>query len=1111
MHLVETYLSELNTIRRSGQAVDETSYYTPLDNLLDAVGKTLTPRVRCILTIQNRGAGHPDGGLFTPDQFQRMSGGRVLEGQLPSRGVIEVKPTHEDAWITAEGEQVTRYWGKYRQVLVTNYRDFVLVGEGPDGQPQKLETFRLAANEAEFWRATERPRKAAAALGDRFLEYLRRALLQTASLAAPREVAWFLASYARDTRLRIENVNLPALNAIRGALEQALGIEFQRERGDRFFRSTLVQTLFYGMFSAWVLWHRERPDRTDRFDWRLSAFHLNVPLIQTLFSRVTERPQLRALGIMEPLDWAGSALNRVNREQFFRRFEEEHAVQYFYEPFLEAFDPALRRELGVWYTPPEIVKYMVARVDAVLREELDLPDGLADERVVVLDPCCGTGAYLVEVLRKIHETLDAKGPDALIAHDVKKAATERVIGFELLPAPFVVSHLQLGLLLQSIGVPLVHSTQERARVYLTNALTGWEAPDAATESSLQLRLAAMPELLEERDAARAVKREETILVVLGNPPYNGFAGLAVDEERNLSTKYRHTVRVARPQGQGLNDLYVRFFRMAERRITEMTGRGIVCFISNYSWLDGLSFTGMREHYLSAFDRIWIDSLNGDKYRTGKLTPEGLPDPSVFSTPFNREGIQVGTAVALMALAQRDETSTEVLYREFWGTSKRETLLASLSSGQPEYAHVEPALPLGLAFAPLGVSAEYSSWPRLVDLLPTYFPGVKTSRDDVVVDIDRERFDPVATRVALLNKGFQAPQVRRYAYRPFDYRWIYWEPTTNLLDRERSDYASALAPGALQLTSTQRYRKQAFYQPQVVNALADLNVIEANVAMFPSHIRTREQFLESSSETVRPNLSPDAERYLAVLGAQPDDLFFHAIAILHSTEFAADNRGALRQAWPRLPVPGGPELLTASSAWGRRLAALLEPEAEVSGVTNGEVAPELRHLGLPSRAGGGQLNPDTDLRMTAGWGYIQGDRVVMPSSGRSVVRPIKTGRLQDGQMSSSKRSAVLGEETLDVYWNSECYWSNVPSQVWTYHLGGYQVLKKWLSYREFDVLGRSLRPDEIRHFRDIVRRIAAILLMGPDLDANYRAVKATALTWDPAAGFSAELQSPDLAR
>ena len=168
---------------------------------------------------------------------------------------------------------------------------------------------------------------------------------------------------------------------------------------------------------------------------------------------------------------------------------------------------------------------------------------------------------------------------------VRKAATERVFGFEIMPAPFVVAHLQVGLTMQNLDAPLAADGSERAGVFLTNALTGWEPH--------MNKPLPFPELEEDRDRADRVKQDTPILVILGNPPYNGFAGMAVDEERELSEAYRTTRRVRRPEGQGLNDLYVRFFRMAERRIAERTGQGVVCFISNYSWLDGLSFLRVR--------------------------------------------------------------------------------------------------------------------------------------------------------------------------------------------------------------------------------------------------------------------------------------------------------------------------------------------------------------------------------------------------------------------------------------------------------------------------------------------------------------------------------------
>ena len=167
-----------------------------------------------------------------------------------------------------------------------------------------------------------------------------------------------------------------------------------------------------------------------------------------------------------------------------------------------------------------------------------------------------------------------------------------MFGFEIMPAPFVVAHLQVGLTMQALDAPLSEDGNERAGVFLTNALTGWEP---RTQKPLPF-----PELEEERDRADRVKQDAPVLVILGNPPYNAFAGVTIDEERELFEAYRQTHQVRLLESKGLIDLYIRFFRMAERRITEKTGQGIVCFISNYSWLDGLSFAGMRERYLNQY-------------------------------------------------------------------------------------------------------------------------------------------------------------------------------------------------------------------------------------------------------------------------------------------------------------------------------------------------------------------------------------------------------------------------------------------------------------------------------------------------------------------------------
>ncbi len=351
MHPLERYLRHLREIRATGANTPETSYYPALSNLLNEVGSLLRPRVRCVMNLQNRGAGLPDGGLFTPDQLQNDED--IIQGQRPSRGAVEVKPPVNSAWVTADSEQVSTYWNEYGQVLVTNYRDFVLLGRRPDGTAVKLENFRLAETETGFWRTTANPRDLADVHGDLFVDYLKRVMLHAAPIATPEEVAWFLAAYARRANGALEHMprsQLRALTGIRDAFEKALGIRFMEREGEHFFRSSLIQTLFYGVFSSWVLWNRrlEAGAQNARFDWRTAAWYLRVPVITALYAQLSSPTTLRPLGLEELLDWTAAVLDRVDRRVFFEHFAEEHAVQYFYEPFLQKFDPVLRKNLGVW-------------------------------------------------------------------------------------------------------------------------------------------------------------------------------------------------------------------------------------------------------------------------------------------------------------------------------------------------------------------------------------------------------------------------------------------------------------------------------------------------------------------------------------------------------------------------------------------------------------------------------------------------------------------------------------------------------------------------------------------------------------------------------------------
>jgi hypothetical protein len=366
--IVAAYFAELRDKHGLGAGTPERSYYPSVAKLLDAIGAELKPKVLCLSDLGNTGAGQPDFGLYVASQVQK---GEPRKGQLPERGVIEMKSVKEDAWVTADTKQVSKYWGAYRLVIVTNLRDFLILGEGADGGVARLERFQLAKSQAEFWEMVSTPQKSAEAIGRAFGEYLRRALTQSVSLREPKDVAWFLASYARDALQRVENAgDLPALSTIRSSLEEALGAKFEGKKGEHFFRSTLVQTLFYGVFSSWVLWAKTTPRPSQRFDWKSAVWHLKVPFVTTLFQQLASPAHLQPLHLVEVLDWTAATLNRVEPEAFMARFNSSDAVQYFYEPFLEAFDRELRKELGVWYTPAEVVTYMVARVDRALREDL---------------------------------------------------------------------------------------------------------------------------------------------------------------------------------------------------------------------------------------------------------------------------------------------------------------------------------------------------------------------------------------------------------------------------------------------------------------------------------------------------------------------------------------------------------------------------------------------------------------------------------------------------------------------------------------------------------------------------------------------------------------------
>ncbi len=1131
MHPVETYLRDLRSSHTHGVA--ETSGYGALATLLNEIGASLKPNVVCIIHPKSQGAGIPDSGLFTHDQLPKDGSPPPLHDLLPARGVVEVKSSKEEVQQIATSEQVEKYLFRYGHVLVTNYRAFLLVVRDQHGLRSLHEAYSLADSDQALWATPIKQIVDAHAEG--LSDYLKRIMLHNVPMTNPQDLAWMLASYARDARRRIGQADLPTLAPIRSALEESLGITFEGNEGDSFFRSTLVQTLFYGLFAAWVLWHTEQPERTDTFRWKESAYYLHVPILQFLFEQISQPTKLKPLHLVEVLDWTGAVLNRVDRVSFFATFEAGQAVQYFYEPFLEAFDADLRKRLGVWYTPPEVVRYMVARVDRVLREELDVANGLANPDVYVLDPCCGTGTYLVEVLRSIADTLRQQGEGAVVGEEVKQAIQERVFGFELMPAPFVIAHLQLGVLLQQLGVSL--GEDDRVGVYLTNALTGWLPPDETEEQATQLALMGMPELQEERKKTGYIKRDVPIMVILGNPPYNAYAGVSPKDEEGLVAPYKAGLSTTWSiKKYNLDDLYIRFFRLAERRIAEMSGRGIVCYISNHSWVSEPSFVVARQHLLNSFNRFWVENMHGNR-KISEYAPDGRTSESIFAIRGFSGGIQQGVVISLWLKNDKQHTN-KVLFRDDINAAKAEErraqLLASLQirDFDAQYTSVNPTSDNRYSFRPMNVSAQYLTWPKLVDLCAEApINGLMEKRGGALIDIDRKaleqhmkmyydphvsweelttlrtgltgnaaRFDAKQTRAKVLaTESYQQERLRRYAVRPFDNRWCYYSATRPLWNEPRPRLWAQCWHGNAFLMS----RPAGVSSPEGVpigytTLLGDNDYQRGHAYYFPLRLQkhateTATAVTATSSDNehapIIANLAPLAREYLAKLGiTNPDEdaetatlLWMHALAIGYSPRYLSENADGIRQDWPRIPLPLDREVLLHSAALGQQVAALLDTEQPVDGVTAGHMRPELKYIGVLKRADGGSINRTAgDLDVRAGWGYAGRGGMIMPGKGQVQQRAYTP----DEQAAIGDVTVVLGEVTCDIFINDMVYWCNIPQRVWEYTIGGYQAIKKWLSYREYAVLGRALSLDEAREMRDMARRLAALVLLEPALDAHY---------------------------
>lgn len=1006
---------------------------------------------------------------------------------------MEVKGLAETLDNLKQSKQVEKYAIEYGLVLATNYREFALL-EATGGGIKEIARCSIAADEAEFWKKAEHPQTTAEESAAVVCEFLRRALLHTAPIKTIKDIAAILASYARETLEILEQNDDPkAVQNLRVSLEDALSMKFTDDHGAHFFHSTLSQTIFYGLFSAWM-------KTSEKFDWRLAGYTINTPVMRALFSEIINPDQLGRLHLENLLDGATAALNRVqDKEKLLKNMGTSGAIQHFYEPFLAEFDPELRTELGVWYTPPEIVKYMVERVDRVLRTEMKVAGGLANDNVYILDPCGGTGAYIAEVLRRIHRTsTEEHGEGDLAKATVKEAAMKRILGFEILSASYVVAHWQIGALLEEMGAGL--KKDERAAIYLTNALTDWTK---AKQIPLPIR-----GIEEERDAANKIKQESMILVILGNPPYNAFAGTSPKEEKDLVAPYKEgLIKEWGIKKFNLDDLYVRFFRMAENRIAK-TGKGIVSFISNYSYTEEPSFVVMRKNLLENFDKLWIENMHGNRNQSERA-PDGRPSDTIFSIRGVSPGIRQGVVIALAVKTGNSEEPARVHYRNDIDTAKaderRKELLASLDKKNFNklYETADPQPWNKLCFRPLKVADNFLQWPLLNSFCKFNWNGLNENRGGVLFDIDRNaleirmrdyfnqdinwesyrakggglardaaRFNAEKTRKkALKEEEFNPNNIIPYTMRPFDNGFCYHTGLRPIWNEPRPELRKQFTPDNSFLISRPRNALSKEGSPVCFTPyLGDLSFTSGGARYIPFYLYRDDsaknpilQKTEQQTESRKANLSEFARKYLRDLGFSNLDedekaaeiIWLHALAITYSPNYQSENHDGLKIDWPRIPLPAAAKILQESAKLGGTIRDLLDMHKPLD-----------RHLNQFA-----QFRSETEnLSVSHKWGYRDGKGKTYPG----------VGIIEEAEHSPT--------EMLDIYLNDDACWRAVPRESWEYCIGGFQPARKWLSYRAEPVLGRSLTATEAGEFAGIIRRITALIMLEKPLNQNYQTAK-----------------------
>ncbi len=883
------------------------------------------------------------------------------------------------------------------------------------------------------------------ALADAFGAYLD---YSTPVLRTPQRLAQELARRARLLRAGLLGLleAEPTSERLRGVLafyRQTL----MRDMSDADFADTFAQTIAYGMFLG-RLAHQD-----GAFDRRVAvaAIPQSIPFLRSAVRLLTDEDLLPA-AVVNLLDDLAAVLDNTEvapiRDEVAAGGLERDLVVYFYERFLEQYDKGERQKRGVYYTPPELVGYLTRATQDVLKDEFGLHRGLADPSVILLDPAVGTGTFVLGMAEGALAEEEPRGT-ASQKRLIREHLLHNFVGFELLPAPYAIAHLKLASFFEQFGYQL--GAGERLPIYLTNSLELSEIGAGA-----QLGLPMVAGIVDEAREAGRVKSHSQVLVIVGNPPYERTSHNANEHSDRLIEDF-FTIdgrRIGDRNAAPIRDDYLRFIRWSVWKLLEQAnspGHGVLAFVTNRRFLEGVLFRAVRRFLLDRFDEINVFDLHGDQ----REWYGDRIDDKVF------KDVQAG--IALTVFVKRpgpQQGPARVRYREAWGT-RADKLLECQQAALTDDAwrDLEPREPLHL-FVPYYVPSGYDSWPTVAQLFPRRVTGVQTHRDQLVVARSRDELERRMSRLADLNvpdeqvaeqfeldlreSGWNLRETRRsleqrdaapllrWTYRPFDRRWVAFDE--RLVDRTRTEISPHLVGRADNVALAFAYGSLTD-GPYALVARSPVPAAALSWRTFgQAHFAPLWLHDEALGQSVREaNLPPGLLDRLAAAGivADPESVLAYVYAILNGPDYRARYADGLRYAFPRVPLAGDPQTFAAVTEIGERLIALHLLE-------HGDLDTEAPRM-------------DGD------------DRAVL-------------------------QAPVYDDEAQQLTLGADLTAHPISAAMWGYRQGSYRVLSAWLTARA----GSPLSAEEFAEFGRVAAAVKLTLRELPELDRRIAEAAASAL-------------------